>query len=155
MGQRVEQSVGQNASSHLSSKAKFTTRAPQLVASPSLGAPPAPTPTDNGDTVPPAVLGQRQMFVRPSQEQPPTCPVSSHSDTGARPTGPAPLMATRSPGVQLRWTGMETISLETGETATLPPVCRGTTTTESEKFKSFVYLYWIKLIGSAKELLFN
>ena len=140
-------------------------------------------------------------FVWPSQEQPPTCPVSSHSDTGARPTGPAPLMATRSPGAQqsefspfsqwcrstsifckccsilwtlmglwlrclrfvLRlftkwlitivfiyrvdivcfywvylhagWTGMETISLETGETATLPPVCRGTTTTESEKFK--------------------
>ena len=26
--------------------------------------------------------------------------MSSHSDTGARPTGPAPLMATRNPGVQ-------------------------------------------------------
>ena len=58
-------------------------------------------------------------------------------------------------GLFAGWTGMETISLETGETATLPPVCRETTTTESEKFKSFVYLYWIKLIGSAKELLFH
>jgi len=33
---------------------------------------------------------------------------------------------------------METISLETGETATLPPVCRGMTTTENLKSKSFM-----------------
>ena len=52
------------------------------------------------------------------------------------------------------WTDMETISLETGETATLPPVCRGTTTTESAKFK-YLLFNWINLIGSAKELLFN
>merc|ERR1712037_946048 len=125
-------------SSHLSSKARFTTRAPQLVASLSLGAPPAPTPTDSGDTVTPLVLGQSQRFVRPSQERPPTCLASSHSGTGARPTGPAPLMETRSLGAQQRWTGLETINLETGETATLLPVCRGMTTTENLKSKSFI-----------------
>ena len=36
------------------------------------------------------------------------------------------------------WTGLETISLETGETATLPPVCRGMTTTENLKSKSLI-----------------
>ena len=45
------------------------------------------------------------------------------------------------------WTDMETISLETGEIATLPPVCRGTTTTESAKFKYLLFIldkpYWL------------
>jgi len=130
--------VGQNASSHLSSRARFTTRAQQLVVSLNLGVQLAATPTDNGDTALPAVLGQSQRCVRPSQERRPTCLVSSHSATGARPTGPAPLMETRSLGAQQRWTGLETISLETGGTATLLPVCRGMTKTENLKSKSFI-----------------
>jgi len=132
--------VGQNVSSHLFFRARFTTRAPLLVASLNLGAPLGATPTDNGDTVLPAVQLQQksQRFVRPSQERLPTCLASSHSGTGARPTGPAPLMETRSLGAQQRWTGLETISLETGETATLLPVCRGTTTTENLKSKSLI-----------------
>jgi len=134
--------VGQNVSSHLFFRARFTTRAQQPVVSPNLGVQLAATPTDNGDTVPPAVKLQQksQRFVRPSQERPPTCLASSHSGTGARPTGPAPLMETRSLGAQQRWTGLETISLETGETATLPPVCRGMTTTENLKSKSFILI---------------
>jgi len=132
--------VGQNASSHLSSRARFTTRAQQLVASLNLGVQLAATPTDNGDTALPAVLGQSQRCVRPSQERRPTCLASSHSATGVRPTGPAPLMETRSLGAQQRWTGLETISLETGGTATLLPVCRGMTKTENLKSKSFILI---------------
>jgi len=131
--------VGQNASSHLFFRARFTTRAQQLVVSLNLGVQLGATPTDNGDIVLPAVpLQQSQRFVRPNQERPPTCLASSHSATGARPTGPAPLMETRSLGAQQRWTGLETINLETGETATLLPVCRGMTTTENLKSKSFI-----------------
>merc|ERR1712192_329084 len=76
--QGVRQPVEQNAGSRFSSRAKFTTNAPQLEDSLSHG---------------------------------------------------VPLMGTRSLGAQQRWTDMETLSLETGETAILLLVCRGMTTT--------------------------